>query len=64
MRSAARLGAAAGGLAERRVPGGGPRRGPGDRARAAPLPEARARDRPAFVELYASPEVHAYLGGA
>ncbi|MFZ4138984.1 MULTISPECIES: GNAT family N-acetyltransferase [Streptomyces] len=28
------------------------------------LRAAEARDRPAFVELYASPEVHAYLGGA
>ncbi|MET7558508.1 GNAT family N-acetyltransferase [Streptomyces albidoflavus] len=28
------------------------------------LRAAEARDRPAFVELYASPEVHTYLGGA
>ncbi|RPK67363.1 hypothetical protein EES44_10395 [Streptomyces sp. ADI96-15] len=28
------------------------------------LRASEARDRPAFVELYASPEVHTYLGGA
>ncbi|CAI9419820.1 hypothetical protein HIDPHFAB_03884 [Nocardioides sp. T2.26MG-1] len=27
------------------------------------LRDAEARDRPAVIELYASPEVHAYLGG-